>query len=473
VRPPRSGSWYWLREGKQRKQVRASWKSLTGSTDVGYLKNAYIPGTVFSDPFAWVTDGSKLRAISGWKPALGKTFPLVFIRVGDKQDKHATRWLRSASIGAADGNYLEGPVLPLVPGGESVPAFLSFTGRLTASETFTNPVTGSTYDAPTTAPKALLPYELVIDGQSAGVQVAELKAGSSDVTFTAELPRLLVGAKGAVLRVGAWYAPDTNALLLARTFTFGDGYKQGEAVKYQGKLYVARQDMRALGGGIGMAPGVPATAVYWQEITATDQATGQLLVSEIGVQLRPQGVTWDGADNVRVDSDGGTVRPTQVLSVFHADVPPTAGLYSGNLFAFGRGTGLLDGTMSTNWKRPSDLAPAPLFESAVLDIMALREGPSKLVMGTLHTAALEPPRLLDSLDLPSDLPGRRFLVGSRRWSTKRGKVEVALLEIGAGEGADDDTPDGARATTNVVQVLPGQYGPELRLTEDGYIRVIE
>jgi hypothetical protein len=472
VRPPRSGSWHWV-ERSQRKQVRASWKSLTGKTDVGYLKNAYIPGTVFSDPYAWVTDGSKLRAISGWKPAAGKTFPLVFIRVGDKQDKHATRWLRSATFSEADGNYLDGPLLPLVAGGESVPAFLSFTGRLAATETFSNPVTGSTYDSPTTGTKALLPYEIIVDGQSLGVQLAELKAGSSDATFTVELPRLLVGAKGALLRVGAWYAPDTLTLLLARNFAFGDGYKQGEAVKYQGKLYVARQEMKALGGGIGIAPGSITTAVYWAEITATDRATGQLLLSEIGVQLRPQGVTWDGADNVRVDSDTGTVRPTEVLDVFHADVPPAAGLYSGNLFAFGHGIGLRDGTMSTNWKRPSDLAPAPLFESAVLDIMALREGPSKLVPGTLATAGLEPPRLLDSVDLPNDLPGRRFLVGTRRWATKRGRVEVSLLEIGPGEGGDDDTPDGARATTNVVQLLPGQYVPELRLTEDGYIRVIE
>lgn len=472
IRPPRAGGWCWLSKS-QRKQVRAAWKSLTGHTDVGYLKNAFVPGTVFSDPYAWVTDASKLRALTGWKPRAGGSFPLVFVRTGDKQDKHATRWLRSATPAAADDNYVQSPLLPLAAGGEAVPAFLSFTGRVVASEQFTDPTTGTAYASPSTAIKALLRYEIVVDGQGRGAQLVELAAGSSDVTVTVPVDALPAGALGAVLRVGTWYAPLPDAMLLVKDFAFGTGYKRGEPVKYQGKFFVARQDMAALGGGIGIAPGSAATAPYWAEIAATSFATGQLLLSEIAVQLRPQSVTWDGDDNFRADGPAGTVRPTEVLEVFHADVPRAAGLYSGCVPAFGKAVALLDGTMSSSWRRPSDLQPAPLFESAVLDGLALRGGPSKLLLGTVSTAGLAPPYMLDAVDTPADVPGRRFLVAAWRWDTKLARVELSQFEIGAGEGLVVDIPSGARVTTNVVQVLPGQYLPELRVTEDGAVRVVE
>jgi hypothetical protein len=472
ITPPRPNgvpaSLFWIGRS-QRKLVRAGWKSLVGQTDVGYLKNALPLGKVFSDPYAWSEDRATLRAITQWLPG-PSGFPLVLSRLGQKGGDYATQWPRSAATSAADTRYLQSPALPLVAGAEAIPAYLSITAKLVASDTYLN-AQGGQSASPTTATKALLPYEVLIDGFSQGVQVLEVVG---DTTVTVPLLALLNGAAGAVVRFGAWYAPDTNVLANAPGFDSGKGYQPGDVIKYPRAsggpgLWVALLPQKENGFGANYPP----TSVYkgyWAEVTPTNQATGTLLVSEVGVQLRPQGGTWEGEDNFRADGPGGTVRPTEPLKAFHADVPITAGLYAGNLYAFGKAVALADGTMSTSWARAIDLLPSPLFESNVYDALALRSGNSKLLLGTLrHRGA--PPRLLDALDTPSDLPGRRFLVAARAWEAKRCRLEVSLLEIGAGEDAQPQVAAGARIIHELTQLPGGQYVPVMRGTHDGSIRV--
>jgi hypothetical protein len=474
IRPPRLSGLHWL-DAQQVKQIRAGWKSLTGSTDVGWLKNAFPAGAVFSDKNAWLPDLSQLRPLAGWHPAPRRNFPLVFSRAGDKGTDYATEWPRSLSKSQSDGRYLESPLLPLAAGTEAVPAFLTLSGKLVPTEYY-HDAENNTVVSPNTAAKAVVSYEVLVDGQSTGRKLAELKqvanSATKDVTFEAVIPPLPSTAGGAVLRVHSWIAEDTGVLsnaIVAVPLNFLQRFAKGRVVRYDFgtgtyRLFVARQD------------DAPASAfsagyqAYFAEINATDTATGQLLISSIGIQLRPQQATWDGEDNFRADGPGGTVRPTEVLKVYHPDPPLSAGLFGGNLLAFGRGVGLLDGTQPTSWARKIDLAATPLFESNVLDGLALRAGASRLLTGPLRYAGTQLPRLLDSIDAPSDVPGRRFMVATWEWRVKKRLTEVSLVEIGP-DGSLPVLPAGVRLTHRLYEYAPGQFAPRIRLTHNGRPRL--
>lgn len=476
--PPTQPGRHWLPSVEPQKlAVRQSWKSLTGQTDTGWLKNAYPAGDVFSDRYAWLEDGSQLRTINGWVPPAGTSFPLVLVRAADKGSDLTTQWVRSQGLSVRDGRYLQGPALPLVGGPEAVPAFLTITGRVAATETYLD-YDNATVASPTTAPVGTLPYEILLDGRSLGVQLATLKLSTDgkDTTFEVALPPLPAGVLVATLRVYSWLAADTNVAANAQLYLPYKPYQKGETVLLNGalgvQLLVARRDQPA-GPPFSLPPAsLPETE--WAPLVSTNVATGQLFISSIGVQLRPQGATWDGKDNFRADGPAGTVRPTDVLQVYHADVPLPAGLFSGNLPAFGKTIAGTDGTMTTSWSRSIDLAPAPLFESVVLDGLSLRSGNSKLLTGALSHLGVEPIYLLDTLDAPYDVPGRRFCVGSLEWDLKFSQQRVSLIENGAGADAPNpyaELPDGVRVTHGFYEYKPGFFAPVARGTHDGSLRV--
>ena len=479
ITPPTVGAPHWL-DAQQLKQVRAGWKSLTGQTDVGYFKNAFPAGAVFSDKNAWLPDLSQLRAAAGWHPATGATFPLVFTRAGDKGSDYTTVWPRSFNGSTTDGRYLESPLLPLAAGTEAVPAYLTISGKLVPTDYYQDTENNS-FISPITPAKASLAYELVIDGQGTGQQLAELKqvesSAAKDVTFEAKLPALPSTAGGAVLRVYAWTAAETDLLTTAQLVDpngLGIGVIQKDKiVRYDFgtgvyRLFIARIDNAPV---VTFLLGPSVYGLYFAEIPATNAASGQLLLSSVAIQLRPQQATWEGADNFRADGPAGTVRPSEALKVYHPDPPLSAGLFGGNLFAFLRGVGLLDGTQPTSWARRIDLKPSPLFESNVLDGLALRAGASRLLTGPLRLGPV-PVRLLDSLDAPRDVPGRRFLAGSVEWSLKHRRNDVSLVEIGPGAGASPPVlPPGARVTHGLYQYAPGQFVPRARITHNGRVRL--
>jgi hypothetical protein len=282
--------------------------------------------------------------------------------------------------------------------------------------------------------------------------------------------------------------PDPSVPLPAptyRAYTEHTNFLQNQYVTYQSQYYQARYDL------FDPVPAPPATGsnVSWLLIDPADlpkptdlnwlaldftSARGQLFVSEIGVELRPQQATWDATDNFRADGPGGTVRPTEVLAVYHPDVPIASGLFEGNRYAFSKAVALADGSLSTAWARKIDLKPAPLFESLVFDSLSLREGASRLLTGHVRHKGIDPPYLLDSIDLPFDTPGRRFFAGATEWDTKAAVVQVSLVEIGPGTGAPDplaELPPYSRITHRVYAYLPGKYTPVARLTHNGRVRV--
>jgi hypothetical protein len=474
IRPPRLNGLHWL-AAEQVKQVRAGWKSLTGSTDAGWLKNAFPAGAVFSDKNAWLPDFSRLRPIAGWHPAPGSNFPLLFSRVGDKSTDYATEWPRSLDRSLSDSRYLESPLLPLAAGTEAVPAYLTFSGRLVPTEYYQD-AEGNTVISPSTAAKAVLAYEVLIDGQSTGRKLAELKqvasSATKDVTFEVSLAPLPSTAGGAVLRVHTWIAADTGLLSTAPVVipAIPRSFDKGTVVRYDFGTGTARLFVALVDGASSFAFLTQAYKSTFAELPATDVASGQLLLSSIAIQLRPQQATWDGEDNFRADGPGGTVRPTEVLKVYHPDPPLSAGLFGGNLFAFGRGVGLLDGTQPTSWARQIDLAATPLFESNVLDGLALRSGASKLLTGPLRYSGTQLARLLDSLDAPTDVPGRRFMVGAWEWHVKQRLTQVSLVEIGP-DGSPPVLPAGVRLTHRLYEYAPGQYAPRIRMTHSGRPRL--
>jgi hypothetical protein len=484
ILPPTQGPLHWL-DLSQVKQVRAGWKSLTGKTDVGYLKNAYPQGAVFSDKYAWLDDTSKLKAVSGWRPAPGTTFPLIFSRLGEKGSDYTTQWLRSAAYAIRTaGQYMQGPALPLAPGTEAVTANLQLTG-LFAPEDYYLDADGNQVAAPTNAAKAVLPFELVVDGQSAGVQLAEFDLATSATakpsTVTVPLPKLPSGAASMVLRLYSWFAADTKLLDNATVITAPglQVFKKGDVVKYDFgtgsyRLFIALKDTT-----IGQAGGAFLFNIwqpYFAGIPATNAGHGTFYLSSVGVQLLPQGATWEGEDNFRADAVGGTIRPTDPLEVIHADVPLAAGLFGGNLPAFALGVALADGTMSTSWKRSIDLDAAPLFEANVYDGLALRDGATRLLLGVLDHRGILPPLLLDTFDAPFEEAGvaaHRFAVCTTEWNTKLGRTEVSLVQNGPGAAAPNpyaQLSGNLRIADTLYQYLPGLFVPQARAADDGSIR---
>lgn len=472
ILPPTQGPLHWL-EGDQVLNVRAGWKSLTGKTDVGWLKNAYPQGVVFSDKNAWLEDASQLQAINGWRPPVAQPFPLILSRLGDTGTDYATRWPRSQTLSTPDNRYLQGPPLPLAVGQESVPAAFTFAGRLVPSA-YVPAADGTRLPAPLTAETLYLPFEVVIDGQGAGLQLAAFKAeAGKDTTVTVPAARLPAGTHSAELRVYAWYSTDPGLLsgpAAAPNVAAGQNYALGSLVRVipsglPDKLFVAIIDQ---------APGyLLQTLTYagaWLEIPATNDRSGDFYLREVGVQLTPQNGTWEGEDNFRADGPGGRIRPTEPLAVFHPDVPLAAGLFGGNLPAFPRGVALADGTMSTSWRRAIDKDASPLFESNVYDGLALRDGQSRLLIGTLEHRGTTPPLLLDTLDAPFDAPGRRFAVCASSWDTKLARTEVSLVQNGVGASATNpygNVRGKILITDTLYQWLPGQFVPYALGDSDG------
>ncbi|MGI4866568.1 MAG: hypothetical protein ACRYFZ_21775 [Janthinobacterium lividum] len=476
VLPPTQGPLYWL-ERSQVMQVRAGWKSLTGQTDLDYLKNAYVAGKVFSDKNAWLDDQSQLRPVNGWRPFPGVVFPLLFGQLGANGTDYTTQWPRSPGGSYSQAaHFLQGPGLPLAAGHEAVPATLQFTGRL-VPEAYYLDAAGNQVAAPTNAPTCVLSYEVVVDGLGAGVQQVTFELADSatakDSVVSVPLPALPSGALGAELRVYSWYAADTGQLDSASLpSSLPVTYPAGTVLKtsFNGgplRLFVAKLD-----GALSTSFTDGTYLSYFAEITATNAAYGKFYLSEVGVQLTPQNATWEGEDNFRADATGGSIRPTETLDVFHADVPLPAGLYEGNLHAFARAVGLADGTLSTSWRRALDKEAAPLFEGAIYDGLALRDGPSRLLTGTLEHRGAPPVLLLDTLDLPREVPGvaaHRFCVCVTTWNTRLARTEVSLVQNGPSALAPDpyDFEGKVLIVDSLYAYAPGQYVPYALGTDDG------
>lgn len=474
ILPPGPARWHWL-EASQTKQVRPGWKSLIGTTNAGWLENAFWQGEVFNDEYAWLDDYSKLRGTNGWYAPPGKSFPLVLQRVGEKGKDHSTLWPRSTAFSLRDGRFLISPPLPLAAGLEAVPAVLRFTGKLVPADYYLD------YDSnavamPTTAAKAYLPYEVLIDGHSTGIQLAEFVrvegSNAKDTVFEVELPPLPSQALGATMQVYSWHAPDTNLFRDAAGYSPFVSYKKGDVVRdyyAQGQnLFVARRDQATYPSN--QPPAVFLPPAEWAPVEATDRARGNLLITSVGIQLRPQGATWEAEDNFRADGPGGTVRPTEPLKVYHPDVPIDAGLFAGNLYAFGKGVGNTDGVMTTSWARAIDLDAAPLLQANVFDGLALRANNARLLTGVIRHKSILPPYLLDSVDAPTDVPGRRFFVGSTTWRTRAAETEVSLIEIGPSNALVVQWPSGARIVHQAYLHPSGVYLPYLRAARGGRIR---
>ena len=474
--------WGWVKAGQQR-QVRPGWKSLTGTTNAGWQKNAFPAGEVFSDKYSFVTDGSQLRPIGGWLAApTGPGFPLVLVQGGQKGTDYATEWLRSSAYGTVDANYLESPPLPLVADPESCPAYLTISGKLIPADYLQNGVFPAVKG---TAAKATLSYEVVIDGQPATVLstfVFELAGNLSaaDTTLTVPLTALPAGTKTAVLRLYAWTAPNTDLLLIARKLDPNDHttYTQyGDVVKWDFGTGVYRVFESQVIAPPGIFPTGQPNDPYFVELSANNYSSGRLLITSVGIELRPQQATWDGEDNFRADGPAGTVRPTEALTLAHPDVPIQAGLFEGNRYAFNKALALLDGGLTTAWQRAVDKQPAPMLEATVYDALALRAGNSQLLTGLVRHRQAGPPLLLDSVDLPFEpvVVGRRFLVGADEWNLKRAETEVSLLEIGPGADAPDPLLelDGlqVRISDGLYLYALGKYSPYVRSTDDGSVRV--
>lgn len=467
---------YWLwQDASQQQQVRPGWKSLTGTTDAGWLKDAFPAGAVFSDKYSWLEDGSRLRPVAGWLPG-PDGYPLLLVRGGAKSTELATQLPRSSNYYANDTRYLQSPPLPLEAAPEGCPAFLSLTAKLVPVSYLPN---GTTTPYPNTAQKATISYEVLLDGQrpaapsTAVIPLAATLAAAA-TTITVPLDPVPAGVKSVVLRLYAWTAPNTDLFYTAPLWVPGT-----VLAEFQVRRYSINGVMRLfMTNGVGAQRAAPTgqpNDPYWYELPANDYALGLLLLSSVGIELRPQNATWDGTDNFRADGPAGTVRPTDVLSVYHPDVPVQAGLFEGNRHAFNKAVALADGSLTTAWARTLDLAPAPLFEANVLDPLALREGPSRLLTGTLRHRVVGPPLLLDSVDTPDDVPGRRFFVGAAAWNMRQATTEVSLVEIGPGADAPDPLlalSGNVRITHQAYQYVAGKYTHHVRGVHGGGVRSV-
>ena len=405
--------WRWG-EASQQLSIRAGWKSLAATTDAGYATNALPAGDAFGSDAAWNRSLDALLPTAGWTDnAAEPGFPLLLVRAGEKNTDLGTRWPRVVSL--TDARYLQSGLLPNSTQLEDVPWALAITARLVIPTVPGQP-------APVITPGddvAMLRAEMVIDGQRplAPLVFSFKLPGESDTTLSVPLPPIPAGAKIVRLRLYPW---------------------DGPAIR----------------------------------------TTAELLIKKVAIQLQPQGATWDGKDNFRADGPAGTVRPTEPVNVFHCDVPLKAGLFEGNAYAFRRAVTVAGGALTTNWQRPGDERAAPLLESAAYDGLALRARPSRLLTGPVHYAAgVDPPRVLDAVDAPYDLNGRRFWVGACTWNLRKAIAEVSLVEIGEGAtvGAFDPyegLPAGVRILDGVwfptgAVIVPGRGRPRVRATHHG------
>jgi hypothetical protein len=421
VRPPRpvrtaGAGWYWL-DNSQRLSIRAGWKSLAAASDAAYATNALPAGDAFGNDTGWNQSLDALLPTVGWSEnAAMPGFPLLLERAGEKNTDLGTRWPQAN--GPADARYLQSGLLPNAPENENIPWALKIVGRLVALDADGRVVVMP--PTPGQSRTATVALEVVTDGQRPAVPILAAFDLPSSVT-----------------------AGDTTL-----TFPLGPLPAQSRITRLR------------------LSP--------W---TGTTLSGVVLLIKQVSLVLQPQGVTWDGKDNFRADSNRGTVRPTDAVKVFHCDVPLKAGLFEANAYAFRRATTVAGGALTTIWARPTDLLAAPLLESAAFDGLALRAAPSRLLNGVVRYVNTAPPRMLDTVDAPDDLDGRRFLVASVSDDLRAGEVEVALVEIGRGTART--TPDplagfpaGVRLLDGVTfapgaPVIPGAGTPRVRATHHG------
>lgn len=374
---------YWVDAGQHR-QRRAGWRYLTASGDATFATNALPQGAYFSDASAWDASATALLTTSGWVhgergPLPATAFPLQLVEAGSGAQELATSWPLATS--GTDGRYLESELAPLAAGAEGLPAEITVEAKFYAGRPLSN-------DA-----DVLSRFEARL-----WVEIVALPASGSGLATT-----------GAVLRFPV-------------VASFADGFTTAKA----------RLALPVLPGASAVRVRVHAFT-YYSPLRARDgENPPLLLVKSVGLQVLPQGATWQAADAYLASGAGGSVRPAE-LSVFHVDAPQRAGLFGGVAHAFRRSVtrGPQDNP-ATEWARADDLQPAPLLAAAVLDTLALRANPSQVLGGTVkHTR--RPPEALDAVDTPYDVNGRRFCVGARTWDVKPRRTAVSLVEIGAGE----------------------------------------
>ena len=409
--------WRWG-QASQQLSIRAGWKSLSAATDADYAKNALPAGDAFGRDTAWNQALDALLPTAGWSENVAAPgFPLALTRAGEKNTDLGARWPKATD--PSDARYLQSGVLPNAPENEDIPWALNITGRLVA-------VTADGFEVvlpptPGQGRSATVTLEIVTDGQRPASPLyatfALPDAGkSADTVLSFPLGPLPAQSRITRLRLSPWQGTDL--------------------------------------------PGVV------------------LLIKQVAIVLQPQGATWDGADRFRATGPAGTVRPTEPVAVFHCDVPLKAGLFEGAAYAFRRATTVVGGALTTGWQRPEDdERGAPLLESAAYDGLALRARPSRLLTGPVYYGGTIPPRVLDAVDAPYDLDGRRFWIGACAWNLRQAFCETSLVEIGVGASVGTaeplaEYPPGVRLLDGVTfptgsPVVPGRGRPRVRATHHG------
>ncbi|MGY3091077.1 hypothetical protein ACVWYF_004141 [Hymenobacter sp. UYAg731] len=375
------------RKASQREQRRAGWRYLTAAGDATYVENALRQGDYFSDAAFWDASGTALLTEAGWQPGSANgpipitLFPLRLVEAGAKAEELATAWPAAGS--PLDGRYLESELAPLVAGAEGLAIEIKVEAKYSSG---INPAAEAFKAA-----RAYLWVEIVGHALGGGLR------SSGAVLSFAPAASLADGFATATARLPVPALPGTDRL----------------RVRVHAYTYYNPQRGRVSDDGL-------------------DPAAGGLLLKSVGMQLLPQGASWSATESYYASGAGGSVRPAG-LEVFHVDAPQRAGLFDGNAYAFRRSvTRGRAANPATEWARADDLRPAPLLAAAVLDTLALRANPSRVLSGPLkhlHRA----PAPLDAVDAPYDTPGRRFAVGARTWHVKSAETDVSLVEIGEGE----------------------------------------
>lgn len=379
----------------------------------------------------WLGADQGLQRRAGWRFFTGKadaTFAENALRQGE-YFSNANGWDRSATVLLPEAGWQAGP--------DGFPVALMEAGA-------------QNDELATAWPEALTNT----DGRYLESELAPVEAGREAVAFEVSLTAKFVAPSletawlwVEVVSVRGTAAVDSFGAMLrvAAVDSLTDGFTTVSAVIPVGLL---------AGGG------APRLRLHAYTVTTRGRrrdGSGLLLVQKVGLQVRPQGAKWDGKTVFVASGAGGSVRPTSPLEVFHVDAPDKAGLFLGTAAAFRRTLTRFAGIPTTQWARADDLQPAPMLASQVLDVLALRGNPSRLLTGTVRHLGL-PPELLDSLDLPYEpaVVGRRFAVASRTWHVKLNETDLTLVEIGEGEGAPYLLPDHAR-------ILDGRPGGRLRV----------